>query len=107
MHLDITGDGAAKNFGARGVGIDINPVRIGEAKENARKAAVESLVRFEENDPFAADIREASGKRTPVGARAGRLSSHVILLAVNSPTSCSTIPARASAKCTLPTATAI
>jgi SAM-dependent methyltransferase len=51
---------AAKNFGARGVGIDINPVRIAEAKENARKAAVENLVRFEENDLFAADIREAS-----------------------------------------------
>src|ERR1700680_4959717 len=51
---------AAKNFGARGVGIDINPVRIGEAKENARKAAGENLVRFEENDLFASDIREAS-----------------------------------------------
>ena len=51
---------AAKNFGARGVGIDINPVRIGEAKENARKAGVENLVRFEENDLFQADIREAS-----------------------------------------------
>jgi ribosomal protein L11 methylase PrmA len=51
---------AAKNFGARGVGIDIDPVRIGEAKENARKAGVENLVRFEENDLFAADIREAS-----------------------------------------------
>ena len=51
---------AAKTFGARGVGVDINPVRIGEAKENARKAGVESLVRFEENDLFAADIREAS-----------------------------------------------
>jgi len=41
---------AAKTFGARGVGVDINPVRIGEAKENARKAGVENLVRFEEND---------------------------------------------------------
>ena len=28
---------AAKSYGARGVGIDINPVRIGEAKENAKK----------------------------------------------------------------------
>src|SRR5213595_3614403 len=37
---------AAKDFGAHGVGIDINPVRIGEAKENARKAGVERLVRF-------------------------------------------------------------
>src|SRR5882724_3009366 len=51
---------AAKELGARGVGIDINPVRISEAKENARKAGVESLVRFEENDLFQADIHEAS-----------------------------------------------
>jgi SAM-dependent methyltransferase len=51
---------AVKNFGARGVGIDINPVRIKEAKENARKAGVENIVRFEENDLFLADIHEAS-----------------------------------------------
>jgi len=51
---------AAKTFGARAVGIDINPVRIGEAKENAKKAGVEKLVRFEENDLFEADIHEAT-----------------------------------------------
>jgi SAM-dependent methyltransferase len=51
---------AAKRYGARGVGIDINPVRIREAKENAAKAGVESLVRFEENDLFVADIKEAT-----------------------------------------------
>src|SRR5690242_15919942 len=51
---------AAKDFGARGVGIDINPVRISEAKENAKKAGVGNLVRFEENDLFQADIHEAS-----------------------------------------------
>jgi SAM-dependent methyltransferase len=51
---------AAKSFGARGVGIDINPVRIGEAKDNAKKAGVEKLVRFEENDLFQADIHEAT-----------------------------------------------
>jgi ribosomal protein L11 methylase PrmA len=51
---------AAKDFGARAVGIDINPERISEAKENARKAGVERLVRFEENDLFQADIHEAS-----------------------------------------------
>lgn len=51
---------AAKDFGARAVGIDINPDRIREAKENARKAGVENLVRFEENDLFKADIREAT-----------------------------------------------
>ena len=51
---------AARDFGARAVGIDINPVRIAEAKENARKAGVEKLVRFEENDLFQADIHEAT-----------------------------------------------
>jgi SAM-dependent methyltransferase len=51
---------AAKNYGARGVGIDINPERIKEAKENAKKAGVENLVRFEENDLFKADFREAT-----------------------------------------------
>src|SRR5437016_2682150 len=51
---------AAKAYGARGVGIDINPVRIKEARENAKKAGVESLVRFEENDLFEADIHEAT-----------------------------------------------
>jgi SAM-dependent methyltransferase len=51
---------AAKKFGARGVGIDINPVRINEAKANARKAGVENLVHFEENDLFQADIHEAT-----------------------------------------------
>jgi precorrin-6B methylase 2 len=51
---------AAKTYGARGVGIDINPERIKEAKENARKAGVENLVRFEENDLFEANFREAT-----------------------------------------------
>src|SRR6266576_5744437 len=51
---------AAKEYGAHGVGIDINPVRIAEAKANAKKAGVENLVRFEENDLFLADIHEAS-----------------------------------------------
>jgi SAM-dependent methyltransferase len=51
---------AAKTYGAHGVGIDINPVRIGEAKENAKKAGVENLVRFEENDLFEADFHEAT-----------------------------------------------
>ena len=51
---------AAKTYGARGVGIDINPVRIAEAKANAKKAGVEKLVRFEENDLFLSDFREAT-----------------------------------------------
>jgi SAM-dependent methyltransferase len=51
---------AAKIYGAHGVGIDINPQRIHDAKENAKKAGVEDLVRFEENDLFKARIRDAS-----------------------------------------------
>jgi SAM-dependent methyltransferase len=51
---------AAKNYGARGVGIDINPERIAEANENAKKAGVTHLVKFIEQDLFEADFREAS-----------------------------------------------
>ena len=51
---------AAKTYGAHGVGFDINPERIKEANENAKKAGVENLVRFEENDLFKADIRDAT-----------------------------------------------
>lgn len=51
---------AAKKYGAKGVGIDINPVRIKEARENAAKNAVEGMVRFEENDLFKAEIKDAT-----------------------------------------------
>jgi ribosomal protein L11 methylase PrmA len=51
---------AAKAFGARGVGIDIDPARIAEANANAKKAGVEKLVRFEEKDLFKADFHAAS-----------------------------------------------
>lgn len=51
---------AAKTYGARAVGIDIDPQRIAEANANARRAGVEKLVRFQENDLFQADIKEAT-----------------------------------------------
>lgn len=51
---------AAKEFGARGVGIDIDPARIAESEENARKAGVSGRVRFRNEDLFEADIREAT-----------------------------------------------
>ncbi|HEY2845008.1 MAG TPA: class I SAM-dependent methyltransferase [Bryobacteraceae bacterium] len=51
---------AARLYGAHGVGIDIDPQRIREANQNAKMAGVEKLVRFEENDLFQANIREAS-----------------------------------------------
>jgi ribosomal protein L11 methylase PrmA len=60
-----SGDGripvtAAKKFGIRAVGIDIDPERIREANENARKAGVEKLVKFRNEDLFKANFREAT-----------------------------------------------
>ncbi|NZA27984.1 methyltransferase domain-containing protein [Luteimonas sp. SJ-92] len=60
-----SGDGripvtAAKKYGIRAIGIDINPVRIREANENAEQAGVTDLVTFREEDLFEADISEAS-----------------------------------------------
>ena len=51
---------AAKSYGARGVGIDIDPALIREAKKNARQAGVEKRVEFREQDLFLANFREAT-----------------------------------------------
>jgi len=51
---------AAKEYGVRAVGIDIDPVRIKESRENARKAGVEERVTFRNEDLFEADIKEAT-----------------------------------------------
>src|SRR3954462_6231919 len=51
---------AAKKYGARGVGIDIDPQRIAEANANAKRAGVEKLVRFEENDLFQSNFKDAT-----------------------------------------------
>jgi SAM-dependent methyltransferase len=60
-----SGDGrivitAAKEFGARGVGVDIDPDLIREARENAVKAGVADKVKFLQQDLFETDIREAT-----------------------------------------------
>jgi hypothetical protein len=60
-----SGDGripitAAAKFGTRGVGIDLNPVRVQEANENAVKAGVTNKVRFIEGDIFEEDFSEAT-----------------------------------------------
>lgn len=51
---------AAKQYGATGKGIDINPQRIKEAKQNAAAAQVTDKVKFEEGDLFETDFSEAS-----------------------------------------------
>ena len=60
-----SGDGripvtAAKRFSVRAVGIDIDPQRIAEANENAKKEGVTSLVTFKNTDLFTTDISEAT-----------------------------------------------
>lgn len=51
---------AARDFGARGVGIDIDPQRIREATENAQKAGVTDRVKIVQGDLFEADLSEAT-----------------------------------------------
>jgi SAM-dependent methyltransferase len=51
---------AAKKFGARGVGVDIDPERIDESVANARKAGVERLVTFKLQDAMKTDVSDAS-----------------------------------------------
>jgi ribosomal protein L11 methylase PrmA len=51
---------AAKSFGARGVGIDIDPQRIKEASENLKTAGVGDKVKFMNADLFETNISEAT-----------------------------------------------
>lgn len=51
---------AAKKYGARGVGIDIDPARIAEAKAAAAQAGVADLVDFRVQDALQADVAPAS-----------------------------------------------
>ena len=51
---------AAKRYGARGVGVDIDPQRIAESEANAKKAGVEHLVSFKLEDAMKVDVSPAS-----------------------------------------------
>ena len=60
-----SGDGrivitAAEKFGARAIGVDIDPQRIAEANANAKRAGVEKAATFRLGDLFQADIAEAT-----------------------------------------------
>ncbi|ACK71809.1 Histone methylation DOT1 family protein [Gloeothece citriformis PCC 7424] len=60
-----SGDGrivisAAQKYGARGVGIEIEPKLIQQAQENARKAGVNHLVEFRQQNFFESDISDAT-----------------------------------------------
>lgn len=60
-----SGDGrilvsAAKEWGTRGVGIDIDPMRIAEAIEYSESSQVDDMIKFIEEDFFTADFGEAT-----------------------------------------------
>ncbi len=60
-----SGDGrivitAAQRYGARGVGVDINPERITEANQNAKSAGMTNRVKFIQGDLFEAKFSDAS-----------------------------------------------
>jgi ubiquinone/menaquinone biosynthesis C-methylase UbiE len=60
-----SGDGrivvaAAKHFGARGVGIDLDPERVADGIAKARTHGVDDRVRFIQGDLFAADLSDAT-----------------------------------------------
>jgi SAM-dependent methyltransferase len=60
-----SGDGripiaAAKRYGVRAVGIDIDPKLVDEASATAKREGVENLVSFRNEDMFAADVHEAT-----------------------------------------------
>ncbi|HUQ74496.1 MAG TPA: class I SAM-dependent methyltransferase [Burkholderiales bacterium] len=60
-----SGDGripvtAAKRFGIRAYGIDIDPQRIAEANENAKKNGVANLVQFRQQDLFKTKFADAT-----------------------------------------------
>ena len=60
-----SGDGriviiAAQKYGARGVGVEIDPALVARARQNAEDAGVISLVSFVEGDLFATDLSPAT-----------------------------------------------
>ena len=60
-----SGDGripitAAEEFGARGVGIEIDPALVRQAQANAREAGVADKVEFRLGDMYGADVRPAT-----------------------------------------------
>ena len=64
--LDLgCGDGripitAARKYGARGIGVDIDPRRIAEAQANAKAAGVDHLTEFRLEDALTTDVSPAS-----------------------------------------------
>ncbi|WNZ46736.1 class I SAM-dependent methyltransferase [Leptolyngbya boryana CZ1] len=52
--------GAALQFGARGVGIDLDPLRVKEAQAKADELGIRDRVKFQEADLFTSRFEDAS-----------------------------------------------
>ena len=60
-----SGDGrivvtAARKFGARGIGVDLDEELVAQSEESARRAGVEDRVRFHRQDLFKTDLDQAT-----------------------------------------------
>lgn len=51
---------AAKRYGARGVGVDIDPALVAQSRANAKREGVEALVEFRQHDALTVDLSPAS-----------------------------------------------
>jgi cyclopropane fatty-acyl-phospholipid synthase-like methyltransferase len=51
---------AAKRYGARGVGVDIDPALVAQAKANAKAEGVEALVEFRVENALTTDVSSAT-----------------------------------------------
>lgn len=66
MVLDLgSGDGrivitAARRFGARGLGVEIDPSLVARSRDHARQAGVSARAEFREQDLFKTDLSQAS-----------------------------------------------
>ncbi len=72
-----SGDGriviaAARDYGARGVGVEIDPALVAESNATARRLGLGDRVRFVEQDIFKTDLREATVVTLYLGADLNR-----------------------------------
>jgi SAM-dependent methyltransferase len=72
-----SGDGriaiaAAKAYGSKALGVDLDPQRIAEARESARRHGVAGSVRFLHGDLFKADLGKATAVSLFLSAEANR-----------------------------------
>ena len=80
---------AAKKYGARGVGVDIEPYRVAESQSNALAAGVEQLVTFKHQDAMTVALSAATvvmvylvhwstEKLRPIIAKTARAGTRII-----------------------------